>query len=159
MLRSDRIKVYFPKKILCTSIAANGSDFAITGGPVPVTVTGVVPDCPNNGKSRCDHHTISRPHCSQGNYTLTLKAGNDGNVLIDECGIQMPAQNLPFTAVDTVSAAYTYTMVMGCRLDTLHFAHDGAHDVTKWNWTFNNTTTSTTQKTTQWYSMPPVPIP
>ena len=141
----DRIRVYFPKKILCTSIAANGSDFAINGGPVPVTVTGVVPDCPNNGKTDVITIQLAAPIVYKGNYTLTLKAGNDGNVLIDECGIQMPTQNLPFTAVDTVSAAFTYTMEMGCRTDTLHFAHDGAHDVNSWNWTFNNNTTSTTQ--------------
>jgi gliding motility-associated-like protein len=140
----DRLKVYFPKLIACTSIASNGSDFAITGGPVPVVVTGIVPGCPNTGKMDVITLQLATPIYDKGNYTLTLKAGNDGNVLIDECGIQMPTHSLPFSAADTVSAAYTYTMDLGCRTDTIHFTHNGAHDVTNWNWTFNNTTTSTT---------------
>jgi gliding motility-associated-like protein len=139
----NQLKVYFPKKIACNTIAANGSDFQVTGGGQPVTVIGASATCTNN-KSDVVIVQFASPIVWKGNYTLTLKAGNDGNILIDECGIQMPQQNLPFTAADTVSAQFTYTMDMGCRTDTLHFLHDGAHDVNKWNWLFNDNITATT---------------
>ncbi|MEO5564338.1 MAG: gliding motility-associated C-terminal domain-containing protein [Chitinophagaceae bacterium] len=143
----NQLKVYFPKRINCTSVATNGSDFLVTGGPVPVTVSGVSMNC-MNGKTDTITVLLAGPIYSKGNYLLTLRAGTDGNILIDECGIQMPQQSLAFTAVDTVSADFTYNIDLGCRKDTLHFSHDGAHDVNSWIWTFNNTTTALTQNPT-----------
>ncbi|MGB5026903.1 MAG: gliding motility-associated C-terminal domain-containing protein, partial [Chitinophagaceae bacterium] len=79
-----------------------------------------------------------------GTYQLSLKAGNDGTILVDECGQEMPIQTLPFIAADTVNASFTYTAVYGCQRDTFLFSHNGAHNVNSWNWTFN-TITATTQ--------------
>ena len=139
----DSVRIYFPKRITCTSIAANGSDFTVTG-PAPVTVISAAGSC---ASGLSDYITVrfATPIFTKGNYTLTLRAGTDGSTIIDECNIEMPRQSLPFRTEDTVSAAFTYTSQLGCRLNTLIFSHDGAHDVNKWNWTFNNTIRITTQ--------------
>jgi gliding motility-associated-like protein len=142
----DSVKVYFPKNINCNSIAADGSDFSVTG-PTPVTVVSAGGKC-TNGKTPYVIVKFSAPIYTKGNYQLRLKAGNDGTILIDECGQQTPIQNLPFTTADTVSALFQYTSRLGCRQDTLTFTHNGAHDVNSWNWYFNTSATAATQNHT-----------
>ena len=139
----DSLKLYFPKKIVCSSIAPNGSDFSVSG-PTPVTVSSAFGNCVND---KTDYVIIkfSSPIYTQGNYLLTLKAGDDGTVLLDECNQEAPIQTLPFTTADTVSALFTYSTNLGCESNTLTFSHDGAHNVNSWNWTFNNGPKATTQ--------------
>lgn len=132
------VKVYFPKRIACNSLAADGSDFAVTG-PAPVTVSGVSAAC-TGGLSDIITVKFAAPVVNKGTYNLVLKAGTDGSTIIDECNLEMPQHSRAFTAVDTVSAEFDLTAELGCRFDTLHFSHNGAHDVNKWTWTFNNTT-------------------
>ena len=134
----DSVKIYFPKKINCSSIASNGSDFSITG-PTPVTIVSAGGNCSN---SKTDYVVVkfAAPIFTQGTYQLTLKAGNDGTVLIDECGQETPVHTLPFTTADTVSADFAYTARLGCQRDTLTFSHNGAYNVNFWSWTFNNGT-------------------
>ncbi|MEQ1677669.1 MAG: gliding motility-associated C-terminal domain-containing protein [Chitinophagaceae bacterium] len=142
----DSVKIYFPKKIACNTIAPNGSDFSIAG-PTPVTVSSAGGHCINN-KTEYVVVRFASPVYTKGTYMVTMKAGDDGSVVIDECGQEIPVQSLPFIAVDTVNAGFTYTEKLGCRKDTLTFTHDGAHDVIKWNWVFNNGTPVSTQSHT-----------
>lgn len=134
----DSVRVYFPKKISCASIAVNGSDFLVTG-PTPVTVVSAGGNC-STGKTDYVVVKFTSPIYTRGTYQLTLKAGNDGTVLIDECGQETPVHTLPFTTADTVSADFTYTEKLGCQRDTLSFSHNGANGVNFWSWTFNNGT-------------------
>lgn len=142
---SDSIKIYFPKKISCASIAANGSDFSVSG-PAPLTILSASGNCVD-GKTEYVVVKFTTPVYTGGTYQLSLKAGNDGTILVDECGQEMPIQTLPFIAADTVNASFTYTAVYGCQRDTFLFSHNGAHNVNSWNWTFN-TITATTQNHT-----------
>ena len=139
----DSFKIYFPKKIVCSSIAANGSDFSVSG-PTTVTVISANGNCTND-KTDYVIVKLSAPIYTQGNYQLTLKAGDDGTVLMDECGQETPLQTLSFTTADTVSALFNYSTSLGCESNTITFNHDGAHNVSSWNWTFNNGTPVTTQ--------------
>ena len=139
---SDSIKIYFPKKISCASIAANGSDFSVSG-PAPLTILSASGNCVD-GKTEYVVVKFTTPVYTGGTYQLSLKAGNDGTILVDECGQEMQIQTLPFIAADTVNASFTYTAVYGCQRDTFLFSHNGAHNVNSWNWTFN-TITATTQ--------------
>jgi gliding motility-associated-like protein len=146
----DSIKVYFPKKIACNSIASNGSDFSVTG-PVPVTVSSAFGNC-INGKTDYVVVKFSSPITTKGIYTLTLKAGNDGNVVIDECGQETPLQTLTFSGFDTVSADFQYQIFYGCLRDTIFFTHNGANDVNSWRWKFNSLPTVTTQNASSIFS-------
>jgi len=131
----DSIRIYFPKKINCATIAPDGTDFAVSG-PVPVTVSSALGNC-IDGKTEYIVVRFSSPIYTKGNFMLTLKAGSDGNVVIDECGQETPLQTLPFTTADTVSANFQYQIQYGCVKDTVFLSHDGAHDVNFWKWNIN----------------------
>lgn len=142
----DSVKIFFPKKIICNTIAPNGSDFSVAG-PAPVTVISANGNCVNN---KTDYIVVkfSAPITVGGTYQLTLKAGDDGTVIIDECGQQTPVHTLPFITADTVNADYFYTGAYGCQRDTLTFMHNGAHQVNSWTWNFNSDPPVTTQQHT-----------
>jgi gliding motility-associated-like protein len=139
----DSIKVYFPKRIDCSTVATNGSDF-IVNGPSPVTVIGAAGDCAG-GSGQVVTVRFSAPIYTKGDYTLALKAGTDGTTIRDACDYEMPQQTLTFRTEDTVSAGFDYSSQLGCRFNTITFSHNGAHDVNSWNWRINNGTTVTTQ--------------
>lgn len=140
----DSIKIYFPKRITCNSIAANGSDFVVSGGSSPVNVISAKGNC-LNGLTDYIVLKFASPIYTKGTYDVTLRAGTDGSTIIDECNIPMPVQTLTFTAVDTVNAGFTFATQFDCQQNTVLFSHNGAHDVNSWNWTFNNSVTATTQ--------------
>lgn len=144
----DSVRIYFPKKITCNTIAANGSDFSVTG-PTAVTVTSANGNCVNN-KTDFIVVKFAAPIYTKGTYNLTLKAGDDGTVVIDECGQETPTQTLPFVTADTVNAEFAYTAKLGCQRDTLTFSHNGAHDVNTWNWLFNGAAVTTQSHTIIW---------
>lgn len=133
---TDSVIVYFPKKIACNTISPDGSDFSVTG-PAPLTVATAYGNCVN-GKSDYAIVKFTTPVYVGGTYQLTLKAGNDGSVILDECGQEMPQHTRSFIAADTVNAGFTYTTSLGCLQNTFTFTHNGAHNVNSWNWTFNN---------------------
>lgn len=131
------VELVFKKPMACNSIAANGSDFTVTG-TTPVTVTGASGNCVN-GVTTSIFVQLSGPIQTAGNYQIRLKTGTDGNTIIDECGQQTPAgATVPFSTKDTVNADFTYQLLYGCNADTLNFFHDGAHSVNQWSWNFDN---------------------
>ncbi len=140
---TDSVRIYFPKRIICSTIAADGTDFSVAG-PTPVTVATAYGNCVN-GKTEYITVKFTAPIYTMGTYLMTLKAGSDGGILTDECGQETPQQTLPFTTADTVSALFQYISQYGCRNDTFFFSHDGAHNVNSWNWTFNNGSPVTTR--------------
>ncbi len=129
------ILLHFPKRINCTSIAPDGSDFSITG-PSTVTIESADANC-TNGLSDEINISFTSPILVGGTYTLSLHAGTDGTTVVDECGLESPVQTLTFTTVDTVNADFSYINITGCSTDTLNFSHDGAHGVNSWNWIMN----------------------
>lgn len=136
------IKLYFSKKIDCSTIAADGSNFLITG-PTSVLVTGASGNCVN-GLSDIVTVKFSQPVFTNGLYTVVPKLSVNGGAVIDECGQVIQPQPVNFSAVDTVSALFELTNRMGCRMDTITFSHNGAHGVNKWDWVINTTEKSTT---------------
>jgi gliding motility-associated-like protein len=139
----DSIKLYFPKRIICSTIDPAGTDFLVTG-PSPVNVVSASGDC-STGKTDFVVVKFNRPIVIGGTYRLTLKAGLDGTTLMDECGVVIPIQSLNFNVVDTVNADFSNTATLGCLENNYLFSHNGAHGVNSWNWNFNNTVTATTQ--------------
>ena len=139
----DSLIVYFPKRILCNSIAADGSNFSVTG-PAPVSVTSAQGNC-NNGLSTTVTVQLSAPIYNGGNYLLNLQAGTTGITLIDECGLPTLTQSIPFVAADTVSSQFSYIANLGCTSNTLNFTNNGANNINQWFWTFDTTGHSTNQ--------------
>lgn len=132
----DSILLFYPKKIQCSSISPDGGDFSISG-PTTVNVIGASGKCVND---LTDYVLIkfAEPIYTKGTYSLSIEPGIDGSPVFDLCGQPIQPQTLSFITADTVNANFTYVNDMGCQRDTLHFTHNGAHDVNKWNWAFNN---------------------
>lgn len=135
------LHLVFKKNIRCNSIAADGSDFIVTGA-TRVAVVSAGGDC-NNGVSDIINITLAGSIVSQGNYQVTLAKGSDGNTIIDECGQETPTgSTLNFATKDTVSAAFTYNIFQGCKTDTVVFDHDGRNGVDQWLWKVDYSVTS-----------------
>lgn len=146
------LQLVFKKNILCSSIAANGSDFIITGS-TPVTVLNAQGNCAN-GVSNVINITLSAPISTQGNYTITLVQGNDGNTIFDECGQETPAGSaLNFSTKDTVSADFSFNVIKGCKTDVVSFNHDGRNGVNQWLWSLDDLGTNNQQNPVATYTV------
>jgi len=133
------LQLVFEKPIRCNSIAANGSDFTITGTQ-PVTVTGASGASCVDGVSSIINVQLSAPIYTQGSFQIHLRPGIDGNTIIDECGQQSTTgQSISFSVGDTVSAAFSYNIVMGCKRDTIYYSHNGNNGTNAWQWILDNT--------------------
>ncbi len=129
------LQLVFRKKISCSSIASDGSDFMVTG-PSPVSVTGANGKCVN-GQTNVINVILSGKILTSGNYQVKLVQGTDGNTILDECGQQTPAgSTLNFATKDTVSADFTYTIYQSCLVDSIAFFHDSNNGVNQWVWNF-----------------------
>lgn len=146
------LQLVFKKNIKCSSIAPDGSDFVITGSN-PVTVKKAAGNCADGGLSNIILVTLSQPVNLAGNYQVKLVQGNDGNTIIDECNLETPAGGtLNFVTGDTVSAAFTSQLKLGCRQDTIILANDGNNGITNWRWLFDDSSIYTTPNLTRIYT-------
>ena len=125
------LQLFFSDLIQCVSISPDGSDFSITG-PTPVDIISASGNC-KSGRTNVINIRLSAPLVAGGNYQLTLKAGNDGNTIINECGVETTGGGvIPFEIKDTVSASFDYSMNLGCNYDTLHLNYIPANGVDQW---------------------------
>lgn len=146
-----QLQLIFRQPILCSTIAANGSDFTVTG-PTPVTVVSATGNCGSNSISTGIQVNLAGPIQVGGIYRITLRTGTDGNTIQNDCNLPTPAGSfLDFTVKDTVSAEFNYSLLLGCTRDTLNLFHDGRNGVNKWTWTSNNSSIGTQQSATVIY--------
>lgn len=140
--KSSYIELVFKKAILCTSIAADGSDFIITG---PQAVTGIpfLSACTNNSTTSIIRLNFTT-QLAAGNYQVRLAAGSDGNTLLNECLVPTPpGATVSFNISAAVSALFTNSNTATCSQNTVAFLHDGNNNTISWNWDFGNRTNST----------------
>jgi gliding motility-associated-like protein len=128
------IQVVFEGPMQCGSIAADGSDFTITG-PSAVQIRGAEgKDCIGGLSSVVTLH-LSEPIVHGGLYTVTLQQGSDGNTLVSECAKATPAgAQATFMASDTVSAVFQATIDYSCNLARITLQHRGGNGVNFWQW-------------------------
>jgi len=132
----DHIRLIFPDPISCNSIAADGSDFKISGSR-DVSIRKAEGICTNEFTSVIDI-TLDSPIVNAGTYTITLLRGSDLNSLINQCGTETPpGAALSFHTIDTVSAQFSFDIAYGCRSDTilLHYLPVGASN---WQWNMDS---------------------
>ena len=147
------LQLVFKDPIRCSSIAADGSDFLLTGS-APVSVIAAAGVCTTSQLTNVINVQLSSPITATGNFNIQLVTGTDGNTIINECGKETPAgSSLPFSTKDTVSALFTTTLNYGCISDTVYYSHDGKHGINSWQWNFNNTGTSNLQNTNVIYPL------
>jgi len=88
--------VHMSTSILCSSIAADGSDFRIVP-PVATVSSATGFNCSgSNGYTQSIDLTFSNP-VPAGSYVLKPQTGSDGNTLLDLCGTeQLLTDSIPF---------------------------------------------------------------
>lgn len=139
----DEIQVVFDSPIMCNSLAADGSDFIITG-PSAVSVLGISTTCSTS--TSMVKLKLTSPILKQGLYTVKLRSGSDGNTVKKLCGIEaIIGDSAKFSAADTVSANFDFTINKSCAADTIKLTHPGNNAVNSWSWTFDTTATLNVQ--------------
>lgn len=88
---ATQIFIKLNKKMKCSSLAANGSDFTISSA-----LTGIIAansaSCSIGFDMDSLTLTLSNP-LPPGNYTISIKNGTDGNTLVDNCDRNIPVGN------------------------------------------------------------------
>lgn len=131
------LEIEFSKPVLCKSIDRNGSDFSITGN-YSVSIKKVTPGC-DGDSSLTVLIELSEPLQQKGDFILTAVRGNDGNTLLDYCGLEIPpGSSLSFNVKDTVNADFQFNLKRGCLQDEVNYSHNGKNEVNEWKWTFND---------------------
>ena len=147
----DILQLVFKKRIKCSSIAADGSDFTVTGS-YPVAVISAYGTC-NGNLSSVINIRLQAPLQRNGNFSVTLVTGTDGNTIIDECSQETPpGAVLAFPVADTVNADFGYAIRYGCSLDTVDYVHDGRNGVNYWKWNFDGVSGSNLQRPLKIYN-------
>lgn len=112
-----QLSVLLNKKMYCSTIAADGSDFSINAGTSIVFANAV--DCSSEPETNYIILTLSNS-LPPASYTLSLKNGNDGNTIRDKCGRYIPEGNsVPVILASTNPALPDSIRVVDCAPDVL----------------------------------------
>lgn len=107
-----RITLKLNKKIVCGSIAGDGSDFMLTSGHSIVSAAAA--DCSSSFGSDSIYLYLSQP-LTNGNYTLQIKTGTDNNTLTDICNKTIIAgQSVGFTVSDQDRSSPNQAAIFNC---------------------------------------------
>ncbi len=120
--------------ILCSSIAADGSDFVITG-PAPVTIAGATQvNCAGN-EIKTIRIQLRKPVTLGGTYTVSIRQGTDGNTLLNACNVaSLAGESVTFTGYDSVLARIEVAAKSSCEADTLTFSNPVSNGANLWRW-------------------------
>jgi gliding motility-associated-like protein len=142
----NTLKLIFSEPILCTSIAANGSDFLVNG-PYGVGIANATGNCSGTGThSKEILITLTQPLQRAGKFSVVLQRGTDGNTIVNDCGTETPeGAQIAFNIRDTVNADFTYNIQYSCSEDIINYSHSGQNGVTNWNWNLDDNIVSTQQ--------------
>ncbi len=131
----NTLHLFFSNPIKCSSIAADGSDFIVTGSSAVSITQASGGLCPGNLTNQIDI-TLASPIMTAGSYQISVDSGSDGNTLTNACDISMAAGlSLPFEIKTPVSAAFDYTIAYGCSQDTiqLNYLPSGGMNQSVWD--------------------------
>ena len=114
-----RVFVKLNKRMKCSSLDPNGSDFSITPASAPI-VSAVGESC----STGFDFDSLLLTFGSSlpiDNYILKVQNGGDGNTILDNCDNSLPIdQALPFTISPTTPTPLDSISPVGCRPSVLH---------------------------------------
>jgi gliding motility-associated-like protein len=84
------VTIYLDIFLDCYSISPDGTDFRMTSPTgQPWAIKNVVGNCNPNGETDSLTIVLNRPLAVNGKYYLYSKVGNDGNTIVNKCGIAM----------------------------------------------------------------------
>ena len=138
------VRVKISKKILCSSISPDGSDFKITDPSVSIIAASGSNSCNDGFETDTVTLTLGRG-LPQGNYNLLIKNGTDNNTLLSSCLVPVAANSgISFNLAGDTKAAFTASNFV-CPGDAVVFANASEGNIVSWDWDFKNGQTSTEQ--------------
>jgi gliding motility-associated-like protein len=145
------LQLVFKKPIRCNSIAADGSDFKISG-PSIVSVSAAAGNCVN-GVTNIINVSLSSAIVNGGAYKIILARGTDGNTVVDDCAQEsIEGSSINFVVKDTVSADFSFKLLKGCKTDTLQLFHDSKNGVNQFSWEMDYSGKSNLQNPVTYFS-------
>jgi len=139
---TSTFNITFSEPVLCSSLAANGSDFLVTGPSSVTVLSASSPDCVGGSFTLNATITLSAPVTVGGNYSLILKTGTDGGTVEDNCGNNAAPDTLLLFVPGVVNAGFTFTKASSCVADTFRFTNSSTGNITASLWDFGDNTTS-----------------
>ena len=113
-----KMTVKLNKKMKCSSLNADGSDFTVTPGVAPIIAAEGV-NCINGFDMDSVVLTLASP-IPPGNYTIAMKSDNSGINLLDNCNRSIPdGQSLPVTVYPLFPTPMDSLTKPGCAPDVL----------------------------------------
>ncbi|MBC7867867.1 MAG: PKD domain-containing protein, partial [Gloeobacteraceae cyanobacterium ES-bin-316] len=108
-----QVKIKLNKKMKCSSLATDGSDFTINSAGVNIIgATGF--GCSNGFDMDSVLLTLNNP-LAPGNYTITMRNGADANTLKDNCDRLVPVgENIPLTVFPIIPTPMDSLTKIGC---------------------------------------------
>lgn len=146
---ANNFSIKLNKKIRCSTIASNASDFTLNNAAIVGTATGI--GCSSAFDTDSIIVTLANPLPS-GSYIFNTIKGTDGNTLLDFCDNIVIENGNPFTVnfYQKPNPNFTYTVKNEtCNADTLIYSHDGNNATSKWHWTFDGTPATSTLQSQQ----------
>ncbi len=113
-----KMTVKLNKRMKCSSLNADGSDFTVTPAIAPIIAAEGV-NCGNNFDMDSIILTLATP-IPPGNYQITIKNDNAGINLLDNCNRGIPlGQFLPVTVFPLIPTPMDSIVPLGCAPDSL----------------------------------------
>jgi gliding motility-associated-like protein len=113
------VVVVLNKRVSCTTVAKDGSDFAIAGPSAISVISASANGCTNG----FDADTIIlklNKGLSAGSYSVIAKTGTDGNTLTDNCANNLAVgENVSFTFLSALPTPLDSISPIVCATDTL----------------------------------------
>lgn len=151
---TDSVLLILPDLIKCNSVAADGSDFFITGS-YPVTVSNAVPVNCVNGLTKRIIVRMTSGMTLPGSFRIVLQSGSDGNTLLSECdtasiaGSSIPFTILPKPVPDFSVPASVCLPNAFVTFTNLSSIADGTENAFKYRWNFDDPLSGTNNLSTQ----------
>lgn len=136
----DTLHLTLSENIRCSSLAADGSDFYITGASTVNVASAYAPACGSGNFFTDVYIPLTAPITVNGNYDLRFKDDNpNNNILLDNCGNELLASDsVPFI-VALADAEFSYDIIKTCNGDSVVFFDLSVGDtVNSWTWNFGD---------------------
>jgi gliding motility-associated-like protein len=127
------VTIQFTKPVLCSSILADGSQFIISPAVSVTGASGV--NCVSDSGYTLQVTVSFSGHYPVGDYTVGVKDGSNGNILLDLCGnpIELPPVPLSFNIPPKAKTNFLTADTVKCDYSSITIGSDTSFSSYLWN--------------------------
>lgn len=118
------VTITLNKKMQCSSLAPDGTDFTISNGDKVISASSV--DCKTGFDMDSLILYLDKP-LPNGSYSVSIRNGSDSNTLLDNCGTGIPVgESLNFSYFKPAPTPMDHIPAVGCSPKTIYVVFAGA---------------------------------